>query len=233
MSANRSRSWSRSIATPPRTRSSISSRLSRAAGRGRCRGRGAARRAAGPSGRGHQPGLDARLHLWRSGRRVRGCRASGRADRALPVPFLHADGMFRGRRRASAGRSILRRAVELPGTLQHPSRDGARAARAGLAPAAAHAARFGRQLRHQAVGLPLYRPDGAGREGRGPAGQVGRGPLRASAGGQCLSRPGHQDRGGGQARRHDHGAVVRPARGLRCVSCARRCRGRSIACTAP
>ena len=60
----------------------------------------------------------------------------------LPPAVVHADGMLRRRRRAQSGRRQLRRAGELPGAVQHPSGDGARAARARAEDAAAHPARI-------------------------------------------------------------------------------------------
>ncbi len=53
-----------------------------------------------------------------------------RAHRRFPPALVHADGMLRRGRRTQSGRRQLRRAGEFPGAVQHPSGDGARAARA-------------------------------------------------------------------------------------------------------
>ncbi len=94
----------------------------------------------------------------------------GGADLQLPPQFLHPDGMLRCRRAIPAERRQLRRAGEFPGSVQHASRDGARAARRRPEAALAHSARQRRQLRHQALGVSLYRARGASRRAS-PAGR--------------------------------------------------------------
>ena len=98
----------------------------------------------------------------------------------------------------------------------HPG-DGARAARARPEAAPAHPARLRRQLRHQALGVSLYRAGRDRRPRHRPAGEMGRGPARASPRRQLRSEPHHRDRSRRRQGRPHPGAAARSARGLRRV----------------
>ena len=131
-----------------------------------------------------------------------------------------------------AGRRRLRRARQFPGSVQHPCGDVAGAESAGQSPAAAHAAGFRRQLWRQAGRLSLYRADRRGGARGRAAGEMDRGPARAS------DRVGfrHQPRHDARARRLPTTAASSRSTGIRSRTaariCARRSRRRSIACTA-
>ena len=112
--------------------------------------------------------------------RLRPCRSSRCADRDLSAPVVHADGMLCRRRPAQSRQGQLRRAGQFPGPVFDASGDGASAAGFGAEIAAAHPAGFRRQFRHQAFGVSLCRAAGAGGEDHRPAGEMGRGPHRAS-----------------------------------------------------
>ncbi len=139
------------------------------------------------------------------------------ADGDVSAPVVHADGMLRRRRPAQSGQGQLRRAGEFPGAVFDASGDGAGAARAGAEIAAAHPAGFRRQLRHQAFGVSLCGADRACRENHRPAGQMGRGPHRASGRRKLRPEPRHRDRSRGDQRRPHSRAEARSARGLRRV----------------
>ncbi len=173
-------------------------RLRAAGGRDRS-GRGLRERCADhPSRSRDQRSLGARFFLWRSGGGLRAGRPPHRHDGAVPSSVVHADRMLRGGGGAQPGRKQLRRHGEFPGAVFDASGDGAGAARAGAENAAAHPAGFRRQLRHQAVGLSLCRAHGARRQNHRPAGEMGRGPHRASGRRQFRPEPGDADRGGGE-----------------------------------
>ena len=125
--------------------------------------------------------------------------------------------MLRRRRRIPAERRQLRRAGQLSGSVQHPSGDGAGVARGRAEAAPAHPAGQRRKLRHQAVGLSLHRAGGDRGAHHRPAGQMGRGPARASAGCKLGPQPHHRDRSRGHQGRPHPGAAARSARRLRRV----------------
>ena len=122
--------------------------------------------------------------------------AFARADRRIAMTtqvsaaVVHADRMLRRGRAAQSRRGQLRRAGEFPGAVFHASGDGAGAARRRTETAPAHPAGFRRQFRHQAFGVSLRRAHGAGGAHHRPAGEVGRGPHRASGRGEFRPEPG-------------------------------------------
>ena len=155
--------------------------------------------------------------LWRSGGGLRPRRSPHRHDGAVSPALVHADRMLRRRRAVQRGRTQLRRAGEFSGPVFHASGDGAGAARCRPETAAAHPAGFRRQLRHKALGVSLCGADGARRENHRPAGEMGRGPHRASGRRQFRAEPRHRNRGGGRQRRPHSGAKARSAGRLRRV----------------
>ena len=122
------------------------------------------------------------LPLRRPGRCLRGRRRTASPSRSI----IRAIPARRSRPTASSRNTIrrgcLRHPGQFPGPVQHPRRDRARAEGAGQPAAAAHAARFRRQLRRQAGGLSLHRADGGGGARGRPSGEVDRGPARAPGG---------------------------------------------------
>ena len=173
--------------------------------------------AAGASGSQDQRSLGARILLWRHRGGVRPRRPPHRHDDDFPAAVVHADRMLRRGRAAQCRQRQLRCAGEFPGPVFDASGDGAVAARRRAEIAAAHSAGFRRQLRHQAFGVSLCGADGARGAHHRPAGEMGRGPHRASGLGKLGSEPRHRDRSRGHQGRPHSGAQARSARGLRRV----------------
>ena len=123
---------------------------------------------------------------------LRARRSPHRHDDGIPPAVVHADRMLRRGRRAQSGRRQLRRAGEFPGPVFHASGDGARAARRRAEIAPAHPARFRRQLWHKALGVSLCGADRARGENHRPAGEMGRGPHRASGRRKLRPEPRHR-----------------------------------------
>ncbi len=121
---------------------------------------------------------------------------------------------------------------EFPGPVQHASGDGAGAARAGAEMRLRIPPRLRRQFWHQALRLPLCRADGARRAHHRPAGEMGRGPHRASRRRELGPEPRHP-----RSRLRSATMAASPRSSstssrTTARSCARRCRARSTACTA-
>ncbi len=103
---------------------------------------------------------------------------------------------------------------------------------AGTETAPAHPARFRRQFRHQAFGVSLRRAHGAGGAHHRPAGEMGRGPHRASGRREFRPEPGDANRSRGDQRRPHSRPCGSTSSKITARFCARRCRVRSTACRA-
>ena len=98
----------------------------------------------------------------------------------LSAQFLHADRDLWRRSPNTIPARTPTTSWPISGAVQPARGDGAGAEGAGQPPAPAHAARFRRQLRRQAGRVSLHRADGRRRARRRPAGEMDRGPARAS-----------------------------------------------------
>ncbi len=149
-----------------------------------------------------------------------------------PAQRGDADRVPRRPRAVFSRRRRLRGDLELHGALRAPSGDGAGAQGAGEPAPPQDAAGVRRQLRRPAIGLPLCRADERRRAGRRAAGQMDRGPARASRGRDLGDQPRHHARGGGERRRARSRRSAGTSSRIAGPICARRSRRRSIACTA-
>jgi len=119
-----------------------------------------------------------------AGNRPRVSRGGRRRQRALQLPEVRidADRDVRRHRPMGPARRRVHRVVELHGTLHHAPADGAGPRSAGEQASLHRAGGHRGLVRHQVVDLPVHRPDRARGETARGAGEVDRGPPRASAG---------------------------------------------------
>ena len=137
------------------------------------RGRGRARRRRlRPARRRARPGRRSgrrrsRPHVLVRRRRHGDGRGRPRPPPDVPRPslHLHAGRVLRGRRRLGCDRRAADGLGELPGAVHAARRRGRRARAQGRPSPTAHAARLGRLVRDQVVGVRVHRADGARRHG--------------------------------------------------------------------
>ena len=224
-SASRWPSSSRATATRPRTRSSSSRSTTSPRRRSSTRSRRPRHRASSPPTAASRYGdPDAAFDARRTS-------SSGSASRS------RAGAPRRSSATASSPTGTRRRARSRPGRTSralHPARRRRRRARRarGQAPAD-HAARLGRQLRHQGGGLRLRRADGARVAQARRSGALDRGPARAPRRRAPARRRAVTDVEAASPRTAScSGSATTPSRTWAPTS-GRPSRRRSIACTAP
>ena len=141
---------------------------------------------------------------------VDGAMARGRPrpppDLPLPALHVHARRVLRRRRRLGRDRRAPDGLGELPGAVHAPRRRRRRARAEGRPAAPADAARLRRLVRDQVVGLRVRRADRPRRPPPRRAGDVDRGPARASRGERRLDRA--HDRGRGRLHAPTAGCVA-------------------------